>query len=254
MKTIDINCDMGESFGRYTLGNDAELMSLVSSVNIACGFHAGDALVMEATAAMAVRMGVAIGAHPGYPDLQGFGRRAMALSPREVEAMVLYQIAALAGIAHAVGTHIRHVKPHGALYNTACVDEATAQAVSRAVRRFSAELILVGLAHSVLLDAGREAGLQVAAEGFPERGYAPDGRLIERGKTGALIHDPQEAAQQAVFLATSRSGSGSSSAHGLIGVDTLCIHGDSPNAVNIAKAVRERLEKEGFEIKPLSSN
>ncbi len=252
MKTIDINCDMGESFGRYTLGNDTEMMSLVSSVNIACGFHAGDAVVMEHTAAMAARVGVAIGAHPGYPDLQGFGRRAMALTPKEVEAMVLYQISALAGIAHAIGAHIRHVKPHGALYNTACVDEATAQAVSRAVKRFSEELILVGLAQSVLLDAGRDAGLQVAAEGFPERGYGPDGRLIERGKPGALIHDPHVSAQQAVFLATSIPASGGSGTRGLMGVDTLCIHGDSPNAVNIAQAVRERLESEGFVIKPLS--
>lgn len=183
---IDLNCDMGESFGRYALGHDEAIMPFITSANIACGFHAGDPLVMAKTVALAVRHGVAVGAHPGYPDLQGFGRRSMDLSPDEVESIVLYQVGALAGFARAAGAELAHVKPHGALYNQAATDRASAQAIARDVARFSKNLILVGLAGSVLIEAGVEAGLRVANEGFPDRAYNPDGTLTSRRMPGAV--------------------------------------------------------------------
>jgi UPF0271 protein len=235
---IDINCDMGESFGAYRLGDDAALLSLVTSANIACGFHAGDPSVMAATVALAAAAGARIGAHPGYPDLQGFGRRSMDLAPAEVEALVLYQVGALAGFTRAAGVELRHVKPHGALYNQAGASPALAEAVARAVRRFSAGLVLVGLAGSALVDAGRAAGLETWAEAFPERAYNPDGTLRSRKLPGAVIHDPAEAAANAARLARE----GITLPGGALRVDTLCIHGDSPNALAVARTVRGALE------------
>lgn len=239
---MDINCDMGESFGQYALGRDSELMPLVSSVNVACGMHAGDPLVMEKTVRLAAASGVRVGAHPGYPDLQGFGRRAMDLTLEEVEAFVLYQISALAGFARAAGVNLAHVKPHGALYNRAAQDIALARAVARAVARFDTRLILVGLAGSALIEAGVEQGLQVAHEGFPERGYNPDGTLMSRRQPGSVIDDPARAAAQALHLA--QNGIEMITGEGKlcrVSVDTLCIHGDSPNALTVASAVRAAL-------------
>ena len=238
---MDINSDMGESFGAYRLGDDAALLGLVTSANIACGFHAGDPSVMEATVRLAAQAGVRVGAHPGYPDLQGFGRRAMELSPAEVEALVLYQVGALAGFARAYGVELAHVKPHGALYNQAAADPALAEAVARAVRRFSRGLVLVGLAGSALVEAGRAAGLPAWAEGFPERGYNPDGSLRSRKLPGAVIHDPAEAAENAWRLASEGIAVTRAGQSTRVAVDTLCIHGDSPNAVAVARAVKERL-------------
>ncbi len=245
MRTIDLNCDMGESFGRYTLGADADLMPLVTSAAIACGMHGGDPLVMERTVALAAKHGVAIGAHPGYPDLQGFGRRAMDLTPAEVEALVLYQLGALAGFARAAGVELAHVKPHGALYNQAAASPDLAQAVVRAVQRFSPGLILVGLAGSALIQAGREAGLRVASEGFPERGYNPDGSLRSRRLPGAVIESPAEAAQNAVRLAVEGISIEEGWAIRRLPVDTLCVHGDNPNAVAIVTAIRRALADAG---------
>lgn len=239
---MDINCDMGESFGVYRLGEDAALMAFITSANIACGFHAGDPQVMDATVRLAVTVGVRVGAHPGYPDLQGFGRRNMDLSPAEVEALVLYQVSALAGFARAYGSELAHVKPHGALYNQAAANPALAEAVARAVKRFSHELILVGLAGSALVEAGRALGLATWAEGFPERGYNPDGSLRSRKLPGALTHDPAEAAENAWRLANQGIQIETGLETRRIGVDTLCIHGDSPNAPAIARAIRERLK------------
>ncbi len=244
---MDINCDMGESFGRYSLGSDAELLKLVSSVSIACGMHAGDPLVMSHTVRMAKEAGVAIGAHPGYPDLQGFGRRIISLSPQEVEAFVLYQVGALSAFTRAEGVELAHVKPHGALYNQAARERGLAAAIARAVKRFDPQLILVGLAGSLLIEMGVEIGLRTASEGFPERGYNPDGSLIDRCLPGALIHDPQQAAAQASRLARE----GIQTLAGVVPIDTLCIHGDSPNALQIAGAVRTRLQAEGVEVKCL---
>jgi UPF0271 protein len=251
--SIDLNCDMGESFGRYHLGNDAGMMAFVTSANIACGFHAGDPLVMNETVALSARSGVAVGAHPGYPDLQGFGRRKMELSIEEVEALVLYQVAALAGFARAAGVELVHVKAHGALYNQAARDRALSTAVAGGVRRFSRELILVGLAGSYLIEAGVEANLHTASEGFVDRAYNPDGSLVDRRLPGAVLIDPVEAAAQAVSLAKQGIAVTAGSQSRSIPVDTLCIHGDTVGALDFARAVRRALESEGIAVARLKS-
>jgi UPF0271 protein len=237
---IDLNCDLGESFGRYTVGDDENVLKYVTSANVACGLHAGDPLVMQATVRLAVEHGVAVGAHPGYPDLQGFGRRVMDMTPEEVEAFVLYQIGALAGFSRAGGVELAHVKPHGALYNQAAKDRVLADAIARATAHFSKQLILVGLAGSKLLEAGQEAGLRTAGEGFPDRAYNPDGSLRSRKEPGAVLESLEEICAQAVRLA--KEG---------MGVQTLCIHGDSPHAGERAAAVRAALEGAGVQIAKL---
>lgn len=245
---IDLNADVGESFGAWSLGEDEALIPLVSSVNVAAGFHAGDPAVIERTVALAVRYGVAVGAHPGYPDLAGFGRRAMALSPDEIEASVLYQVAALAGFARAAGTDLRHVKAHGALYNRAARNRAAADAIARGVRRVSGSLVLVGLAGSALIDAGRDAGLAVAEEAFADRAYEPDGTLRGRDLPGAVLDDPGEAAAQALAIVRGSvpcAGGGNLT----IRADTICVHGDLPGAAARARAVREALASLGVEIR-----
>jgi 5-oxoprolinase (ATP-hydrolysing) subunit A len=241
---IDLNCDMGESFGQYQLGTDESVMPFITSANIACGLHAGDPLVMRATVRLARQHGVAIGAHPGWPDLQGFGRREMNLSPEETEALVLYQIGALAAFAKAEGAELRHVKPHGALYNQAAQDRNLASAIARAVKSFSADLILVGLAGSSLVEAGMELGLRVANEGFPDRNYNPDGTLVSRKQPNAIIGSPEEVAAHAVTLA--RQGVNVSGRKAR--VDTLCLHGDNARAAENARLVREALLKEGIQL------
>ena len=241
---IDLNCDMGESFGRYSLGNDEAIMPFITSANIACGMHAGDPLVMRQTLRLAKQHGVAVGAHPGWPDLQGFGRREMSLASDEVEAFVLYQIGALAAFAKAEDVELHHVKPHGALYNQAAKDRKLANAIARAVKRFSGDLILVGLAGSGLIEAGVEAGLLVANEGFPDRNYNPNGTLMSRNLAGAVIESPEEVAAHAVRLAQVGINFGGQ----LVRVDTLCLHGDHSYAAQNAKLVREVLEKSGIEI------
>lgn len=252
MKIIDLNCDMGESYGRYSLGADEELMPYISSVNLAYGFHAGDPMVIQKTVQTAVKYNLAVGAHPGYPDLQGFGRRKIEMSPEEVEAMVLYQIGALWGFLRSARVEMTHVKPHGALYNQAAQDVQIANAITRSVRRFSKSLILVGLAGSALIEAGLEYGLNVANEGFVERGYQADGRLVPRGMDGAIIHDPIMAARQGIHLAEDGIALHKRELTMNVKVDTLCIHGDSPNALDVARSVRSALEEAGFSIQSLS--
>ncbi len=247
---MDINCDMGESFGAYRLGDDAALLAQVTSANIACGYHAGDPLVMRATVRLARAANVAIGAHPGYPDLQGFGRREMSLSSEEVEAMLLYQIGALAGICRAEGAELTHVKPHGALYNQAAVDAKLAAAVARAVRSFSRDLLLVGLAGSCLTAAGEEAGLRAAGEGFPDRVYNPDGTLRSRRLPGALIESAEAAAEHALELA--REGVEREGRRVRLRVDTLCVHGDHPQAATEAALIRRRFEAAGVALARLT--
>ena len=248
---IDLNADVGESFGAWRMGADEAIVPLVSSVNVACGFHAGDPLVIERTVALARRAGAGIGAHPGYPDLAGFGRRDLDMAPDELEAAVLYQLAAVAGFARAAGSELSHVKPHGALYNRAARDASVARPVARAVRRFSAELILVGLAGSQLLDAGRAEGLSVAGEAFADRAYESDGSLRSRRLPGAVLADPDAAARQALRIV--REGR-VSSFHGTeveVRAETLCIHGDTPGAARYARAIRDCLEEAGVRIAPL---
>lgn len=234
---IDLNCDLGESFGSYSLGNDAAIMPFITSANIACGLHAGDPLVMQATVRLAREHGVQIGAHPGWPDLQGFGRREIKIDLAEAEALVLYQIGALAAFVRAEGLELRHVKPHGALYNQAAKDAALAEAVARAVKRFSVDLVLVGLAGSGLLAAGRAIGLRVAGEAFPDRGYNPDGTLMSRNLPGAVLTDPQAIAANAIRLAREGIRFGDQK----VIPETLCLHGDHPQAVENARQVHQAL-------------
>ena len=244
---IDLNCDMGESFGRYKLGDDEAVMPFITSANIACGFHASDPMIMQSTIRLAKKYNAAIGAHPGWPDLQGFGRREMNLSAEETKAMVLYQIGALAAFAKTEGVELRHVKPHGALYNQAAKDMMLAKAIASAVKAFSADLILVGLAGSCLIQAGVELGLRVANEGFPDRNYNDDGTLISRKLANAIIESPGEVAIHALTLV--RNGIDFSGRH--IQVDTLCLHGDNAHAAENAKLVRGALVKEGIKVSAL---
>ena len=244
---IDLNCDMGESFGRYPLGDDAAVMPFISSANIACGLHAGDPIVMRSTIQLAKQHGLAIGAHPGWPDLQGFGRREMNLTPHEVEAFVLYQIGALAAFAKAEEFGLRHVKPHGALYNQAAKDRALADSIARAVKSFDKDLILVGLAGSALIASALELSLRVANEGFPDRRYNPDGTLVSRKEANAILESPEEVAAHAVTLARE----GIDCAGQRVQVDTLCLHGDNLQAAENARMVYDALAKNGIEVKAL---
>lgn len=236
---IDLNCDMGEK-----IGNDEATMPYITSANIACGFHAGDEISMRATVRLAKRYGVAVGAHPSWRDVEGFGRRQMSLPPDEVEALVLYQIGALYAIAKVEGMELYHVKPHGALYNQAAQDMILANAIARAVRRFSVDLILVGLAGSGLIAAGVDAGLRVANEGFPDRNYNPDGTLVSRKLVGSVIELPEDVAARAVRLVQE----GIDFSGQRVRVDTLCLHGDHPHASQNAELVRETLEKSNIKI------
>lgn len=251
MAHVDLNCDLGESFGAYTLGNDAALMPLITSANIACGFHAGDPQVIARTVRLAVQHAVALGAHPGFPDLVGFGRRTLDATPVEIENDILYQIGALAAFARAEGTTLAHVKPHGALYNLAATRLPIARAIARAVARFDANLILIGQPSSAMENAAREFGLPFAREGFADRVYNRDGTLRSRREPGALIDDPHRAAEQALQMVRTQSVTTPEGDTIALPVDTLCIHGDSPGAVEIVRTVRELLLKNGIVIAPL---
>lgn len=248
MRTVDLNCDCGESFGAWRMGADAELLAHVTSANIACGFHAGDPMTMAATILEARRQGVAIGAHPGLPDLVGFGRREMKVSPDEVYAMVLYQVAALAGMAAAVGAALAHVKPHGALYNMAAADRRTADMIARALLDFDPDLVLVGLAGSELLRAGEAAGLRVASEVFADRNYLPDGSLVPRSRPDAMVTDEALAIARAVRMATDGRVTAVDGTEIEVRADTICIHGDGPHAVPFARGLRAALESAGVQV------
>jgi UPF0271 protein len=225
----------------------------VTSVNVACGFHAGDPMVMDRTVAEAARLGLALGAHPGYADLRGFGRRPMSVDPAEVERDVLYQVGALQAFARAHGTRVAHVKPHGALYNQAALDEDLARAVARGTARAGRDLILVGLASSPVLRRAAEAeGLRFAAEAFADRAYDDDGTLRSRRQPGAVITDPEAAARQAVSIARDGCARSAGGAPVRLRADTLCLHGDTPGAVANARAVGEALRAAGIALKPLS--
>jgi len=249
---VDLNCDLGESFGRYSLGEDEAMLRVVTSANIACGLHAGDPLVMARTVRLAAQNKVAVGAHPGYPDLQGFGRREMALSPDELEAFLLYQMGALAGFARAAGVPLVHVKPHGALYNTVARDARLAEAVARAVLAFDPHLIVVTLHGCALEQAARALGLRVAREGFADRAYRAEGALVPRSEPGAVIHDPAQAAERAVRMIARGEVETIDKRIIPLRVDTLCIHGDTPGAARIAADLRATLEAAGVQIVPLT--
>jgi UPF0271 protein len=245
---VDLNADVGESFGAYVYGDDEGVVPSVSSVNIACGFHAGDPLVMRSTVQLALRHRAAMGAHPGFPDLHGFGRREMRVSTAELENLVAYQIGALAAIAATEGATLQHVKPHGALYNMAAGDPRIADAIARALRAVDRRLILFGLAGSELIAAGGRAGLRVASELFADRGYRPDGSLAPRGTLGAVMTDAGDIASRAVTMVLHGSVVAVDGSRLSVRGDTICIHGDTPGAASIARAVRLALERAEIEV------
>lgn len=254
MYRIDLNSDLGESFGRYTLGLDDQIIPLVSSANIACGQHAGDPMVMRKTVSMAKDAGIAIGAHPGYPDLQGFGRRDMNLSPDEAYSYMLYQIGALQAFCQAQGVHLAHVKPHGQLYNHAAINPDLAAALAQAVYDVDPHLVLVGLANGALVEAGRKQGLVTAEEFFTDRNYTDEGKLVSRNDPAALIRDEEHAIERVKNAI--RDGAILSVTGKLIDLhpDTICVHGDSPTALAFVSRIRRSLEEDGIAIKPVSQD
>jgi UPF0271 protein len=249
--TIDLNADIGESFGIYRTGNDRDLLRSITSGSIACGFHAGDPAVMRHTVRMAVKAGVSIGAHPGFPDLAGFGRREMSIEARDIIDLVLYQIGAMSAIAKAEGAALRHVKPHGALYNMSVRRDDIAEAIAQATVSFDAALVLVGLPGSALLSAGSRAGLRAAAEGFADRSYEADGSLTPRHMAGAVLSVPAQVAERVVRIVRDGEVAARDGSTLQLHVDTICVHGDTPGAAELAAAVRIALEKAGVELKAL---
>jgi UPF0271 protein len=248
---INLNADLGESFGAWRMGDDRALLGVVGSANVACGFHAGDPLVMTETVRLAREAGVSIGAHPAFPDLQGFGRRAMQLSARELAAVVTYQVGALIGVAQAQGLRVTHVKPHGAMNNLACEDAAMAATIADAVKALDTRLILLAPALSQLAVAGRAAGLRVADEIFADRAYTDEGNLVPRSQPGAVLHDAQECLAHVLGM-IERGGIVSASGKLLpCNVHSVCVHGDNAHAVATAAAVREGLVAAGHRLKTL---
>jgi UPF0271 protein len=243
--SIDLNADVGEGM------DDAALLPFVTSANVACGVHAGDPTVMDSTVTLALSRGVRVGAHPGYPDRENFGRVAVEMSADAVEALVLYQVAALDGFVRSRGGTLTHVKPHGALYHAGAEFPDVARAIAEGVRRFRPGLVLVGPAGSMLIEAGREAELAVAEEAFADRRYLPDGSTMSRTQAAAVITDPDEAAEQAVLLARDNMAVAANGARIAVRADTLCIHGDTPGAETIARRIHERFRAEGIRIAPL---
>ncbi len=252
MRAVDLNSDLGESYGRWTLGDDEAMVRSISSANVACGFHAGDFGVMDKTVRTCKEAGVGVGAQPGYPDLQGFGRRAMAVTPQEAEDLVLYQIGALYAFCRAHGVALQHVKPHGALYNQAAVDPALAAGVARGVARFSREIPLVALASSTAFaEAAAEAGLRLVREAFADRRYNPDGTLQSRSIAGSLIADPAQASEQVLRLVQQGSVVAHDGTVVPIDAESICFHGDTPGAPTIAATARQRLEQAGVSVQPI---
>lgn len=247
---IDLNSDMGESFGAYTIGADEEILQWVTSANVACGWHGGDPHVMRQTVARAKARGVAVGAHPSYPDLLGFGRRPMQISRQEARDYMLYQIGALRAFVEAAGLTLQHVKPHGAIYNVAAKDRELSLGIAEAVKEAGGDLILMGLPDSEMLRAAQEVGVRTAREAFGDRAYNEDGSLVSRKIAGSLITDPDRVAERVVGLAQGRV-TAITGKEIRFQADTICLHGDTPGAATIARRVRERLEKEGAQVRPL---
>jgi 5-oxoprolinase (ATP-hydrolysing) subunit A len=248
MKKIDLNCDMGESFGAWQMGADAEIMPLITSANIACGFHAGDPATIRKTVRLALDHGVAVGAHPSLPDLQGFGRRPMKITPDEMYDLVLYQSGALEAFVRAAGARLHHVKCHGALYNMAATDEGLSSAMARAVKDLGGEVILYALSNSLMMKIAKQQGLRVAGEVFGDRSYQDDGTLTPRGRPGAMIEDEKKAVAQALAMIEDGQVTAQSGKRVPVAPDTLCLHGDQPGAVLFAKALRASFKQRGIEL------
>ncbi len=249
MFSIDLNCDMGESYGAWTMGSDAALMDFVSSVNIACGFHAGDPSVIRKTVETAIEKGVRIGAHPSFPDLQGFGRREMKMSAGEIFDLVLYQVSALKGVCEALGAALNHVKPHGALYNTAAKNAEISAAIAEAVKKIDSELIFYGLSGSCLITEAEKIGLQTASEVFADRTYTADGTLTPRTEPNALISESKQAIAQVLEMIFDQKVTAITGEKVALKAETICIHGDGANALEFAKLIHAELTKCGINIK-----
>lgn len=248
MWKVDLNCDMGEAFGGYKLGPDAEIMPLISSANIACGWHAGDPHVMRKTVELALQHGAGLGAHPGHPDLLGFGRRNISLGPVELKDYVVYQIGALYAFVRALGGELQHIKAHGAMYNQAAADPALARAFAEAVASFDRELVVVGLANSHLLSEAEKLGLPTASEVFADRGYLPSGALVPRSQPGAVLHDPAEVVARVVRMVKDGTVIANNGDIVPLRADTVCVHGDTPEALAHLKALRTGLDQENVQI------
>jgi 5-oxoprolinase (ATP-hydrolysing) subunit A len=251
-RAIDLNADLGEGFGVWRLGDDDALLGVVTSANVACGFHAGDPATMRRVCARAAEAGVAVGAQVSYRDLAGFGRRFIDVDPGELSDDVLYQLAALDGIARASGTRVSYVKPHGALYNAAVSHEGQARAVVDAVAAYGGGLPVLGLPGSALLRAAESAGLPTVREGFADRGYTPTGTLVPRREPGALVHDAAEVAERAVRMAVDGEVVAADGTRVPVAVDSICVHGDSPGAVELARVVRTALQTAGLALAPFA--
>jgi UPF0271 protein len=249
---VDLNSDLGEGYGRWALGDDDALLEVVTSANVACGFHAGDPATIDRTVRTAVEHGVAVGAQVSYPDLVGFGRREMDVPAAELTADVLYQIGAVEAFARSAGSRVRYVKPHGALYNRIARDPVQAAAVVEAVRRYDPALPLLTLPGSAAMDAARAAGIPVVGEGFADRAYTAEGRLVSRREPGAVLHDPQRVAARAVRMATEHRVESVDGSQVEVDVRSLCVHGDTPGAVDLARRVRAALEEAGVTLEPFA--
>lgn len=252
MKQVDLNCDLGESFGAYTIGQDEKVIPLISSANIACGFHGGDPLVMDRTVALAKEAGISVGAHPGYPDLMGFGRRNIAVSPKEAKAYVQYQIGALKAFCNAHKVPLAHVKAHGALYNMAGKDIGLATAVCEGIAQSAPGCVLLALAGSQMVKAAKNAGLPVAQEVFADRAYEEDGSLVARTKPGAMITDEQQAIQRVLSMVLEGKVTAVTGKEIPLEADSICVHGDGEKALLFVKKIRAALEQAGVEIRPFS--
>ena len=241
MPAIDLNCDLGESFGAYTIGMDEAVLPHISSANVACGFHAGDPLVMQRTVALCASNGVAVGAHPGFPDLIGFGRRNMAVKPAEAKAYIIYQVGALAAFCKAEGVALHHVKPHGALYNMAAKDPALARAICEGIAAVDPGLPILALSGSEMIRAAAEIGLPAISEVFADRGYRPDGTLVPRGEPGAMITDPDAAAARVVRMAVEGCVTACDGSEIALCAQSVCVHGDGPSALALTEKIRTAL-------------
>lgn len=253
MPTIDLNCDLGESFGAYTIGMDDEILPYVTSANIACGFHAGDPSVMKKSVLLCKKYGVQVGAHPGLPDLQGFGRRKMAISPAEAEADVVYQIGALKAFCDAAGVPLHHVKPHGALYNMAAKDPALAAAICRAVQAAAPGAVLLALSGSEMIKAAHTIGLPVASEVFADRGYQPDGTLVPRSTPGAMVEDEDTAIVRVLQMAKQGTVQANDGSTVTLQADSVCIHGDGPKALAFVQKISTALPAAGVEVRAFTA-
>lgn len=251
MYQIDLNCDLGESFGNYKIGMDEKVIPMITSANVACGYHASDPVVMNKTIGMAKEYGIEVGAHPGFPDLMGFGRRNMNVSPSEAKAYTLYQLGALDAFCRVHGRKMQHVKPHGAMYNMAAKNYSLAKAICEAIYEFDKDLIVMGLSGGELVRAGKDTGLRTALEVFADRAYEEDGTLVDRRKDGAVITDEEVAIARVVRMIKEQKVTAITGKDITIKADSVCVHGDGVKALEFVKKIRENLTEEGIALKPL---